>query len=142
MFSLCYNTQSWLIRNYWPNKSRFVRNTMSIRWKWNKSDFITVLMVQEILDHCEGDIYKTCKIMAKLWWPGYAAEDIIGNGFLMCERIKMLDMLKHSYIYKRQQRNACEDCWRTVLAFANIDTFGQVVLGFVWVFLSLMSAFK
>lgn len=57
------------------------------------------MIVQEMLEHCvKGDIHKAYKIMAKLWRLGYAAEDIIGNIFRVCKRMKMPEKLKLAYI--------------------------------------------
>lgn len=57
------------------------------------------MMVQEMLEYCvKGDIHKAYKIMAKLWRLGYAAEDIIGNIFRVCKRMKMPERLKLAYI--------------------------------------------
>uniref|UniRef100_A0A336LWV6 Replication factor C subunit 2 n=1 Tax=Culicoides sonorensis TaxID=179676 RepID=A0A336LWV6_CULSO len=57
------------------------------------------MIVQEMLEHCiNGDIHKAYKIMAKLWRLGYAAEDIIGNIFRVCKRMKMSEKLKLAFI--------------------------------------------
>lgn len=57
------------------------------------------MIVQEMLEFCvAGDIHKAYKVMSKLWRLGYAAEDIIGNVFRVCKRLKMPEKLKLVFI--------------------------------------------
>lgn len=57
------------------------------------------MLIQDMLDYCvQGDIHKAYKVLAKLWRLGYAAEDIIGNIFRVCKRMKMDEKLKLMFV--------------------------------------------
>lgn len=56
-------------------------------------------LVQDMLELCiDGDIHGAYKILLRLWRLGYAAEDIIGNIFRVCKRMKMDEKMKLMFI--------------------------------------------
>lgn len=56
-------------------------------------------LLEDMIQHCAAnDIHKAYKILAKLWKLGYSPEDIIGNIFRVCKRIKIDEHLKLDFI--------------------------------------------
>uniref|UniRef100_A0A1B0C6K2 Replication factor C subunit 2 n=1 Tax=Glossina palpalis gambiensis TaxID=67801 RepID=A0A1B0C6K2_9MUSC len=57
------------------------------------------MLIQDMLQYCaQNDIHKAYKILVKLWYFGYAAEDIIGNIFRVCKRLTIDENMKLNFI--------------------------------------------
>lgn len=55
-----------------------------------------------------GDVDEAYKVLAHLWYMGYAAEDIITNIFRVCKNYDMseylkLEFIKVSFFFKRRR---------------------------------------
>lgn len=103
------------------------------------------LLIKEMLQKCiEGNVREAFKIMEHLWRLGYAAEDIIKNVFKVCKNLDIDEPLKLAFIkvctfftpqffcqfvmVLGDRFDPPKDYRRTHHSFANVGTFGKVVL--------------
>ncbi|XP_073257367.1 replication factor C subunit 2-like [Porites lutea] len=57
------------------------------------------LLIREMIKSCTiGDVDEAYKVLAHLWYMGYAAEDIITNIFRVCKNYDMSEYLKLEFI--------------------------------------------
>lgn len=57
------------------------------------------LLIREMIKSCtSGEVDEAYKVLAHLWYMGYAAEDIITNIFRVCKNYDMSEYLKLEFI--------------------------------------------